>query len=875
MRRLLAWPRRDRARLREQVDDEIQFHLEMRVRELIEQGSSTETAKAQAEREFGDLARAREDLMASDVLEDRKRRWSDAVHDVLRDIRIAARGLARGPLFTVVAVATLGVGIGANTALFSLVDGVVLKPLPYRNPERLVAFSQAFLNAEFDLLRERSQSYDGLAAHRSPLGFGIAGTGDPVQVTGALASADLLGTLGAAPAFGRGFSAEHEESGSQPVALLSHGLAVELFGEAADAPGRTILVDGLTRTVIGVMPPAFAFPTSRTRIWLPMTLDPAGVGAYWGLGGARLVGRLRPDATAERARQELVSLASQLRLENPLWTPNEPYRADVTVEPLVDRIIGDARTPMLLLLGATAFVLLIACANVGNLFVVRISARERDFAVRAALGGGPKHILRTVALEGLVLAICGGAVGITLAYMGLGALLPFLPADTPRLEQVAIDGRVLGFALLVTLMAALLFSLLPAARVLGGRLRGALQEGGRSAGESRRMRRVSRAVVVAEVALAVVLVLGATLLGRSLAALYAIDPGFRTAAVTVARISAASRQLPTEAAKLTFYAQVMERVATAPGVQTVALSGLMFGGSRIETAAAVEHVTNDPNELPVFDFGPVSPDFFHALDMPLLAGRPFTDADHTDALPVAIVNHTAATRFWPGESPLGKRLGRPWMNEWLTIVGVAPTVKNADLTAEPLPAIYVPFAQQPTAAATLAVRADRPASELAAIIRSAVQEANPNVPVADVRALDGLVRDSVSDSRAVTLLLSAFALIALLLGALGIYGVLAFSVQRRAREMGVRLALGAQPGEVRALVLRDGAVLVILGIVLGVPLALLLGRALQGILYGVATTDPVSLIAAPAVLAAVGLLAAFLPALRASRVDPATALRAE
>ncbi|MGH7574285.1 MAG: ADOP family duplicated permease [Longimicrobiales bacterium] len=875
IRRFLAWPRRDHTRIRAEVDEEIAFHLEMRAHELIEQGRSAEAAGEQAEREFGDLIEARKDLMASDVREHRRRRWSDAASDAVRDVRLAARGLARAPLFTAVAVSTLGLGVGANTALFSLVDGVLLKPLPYREPERLVAFSETFLNAEFALVRERARSYGGLAAYVEGRELAIAGAGDPVQVTGAFASANLLDVLGATPALGRGFAAEHEGLGGDPVALLSHGLATDLFGDAASAVGRTIRVDGLARTVISVMPPAFAFPTSQTRIWLPLTLDPADVGGFWGLGGARMVGRLQPTATVELARRELVALAAQLRLENPLWTPNPPYRADVTVDRLADRIVGDARTPLLLLLGATAFVLLIACANVGNLYVVRIAARERDFAVRAALGGGRGRILRTMALEVIVLAACGGGAGLLLAYLGLGALLPFLPADIPRLDQVAMDGRVLGFAAASAFVAAMLFSFLPVTRLLGGTPRSALQEGGRGTGESRRMRQATRAVVVAEVALAVVLLLGATLLARSLAVLYAIDPGFRPEGVTAARISAAPRHLPSDAARRTFYARIMDRIAASPGVNDVAVGvNLMFDHSRT-IAAAVEHVTTDADELPTFNFRPISPNFFRVLEIPLLAGRAFTAADRADAPPVAIVDEIAARRFWPGEDPVGKRVGRPWMNEWLTIVGVVGAVKNGDLTAEPLPSIYVPFAQDPGESSTLAIRADRSAGDLAAIVRSAVQEANPEIPVSDVRSLEGLVRGSVSDSRAVTWLLSAFAGLALLLGGLGIYGVLASSVQHRSREIGVRLALGARPSQVRALVLRDGAMLVLLGIGLGVPSALLLGRALQGLLYGVGTSDAVSLIIAPAVLGAAGLLAAFLPALRASRVDPATTLRTE
>jgi predicted permease len=876
MKRTFQWRRRGRAAISQDVDAEITFHIDMRVQELESRGVSAADARRQAEREFGDIGVARSDLVADDARAERRRTLADAAGDAGRDVRIAVRGLLRAPLFLAVAVATLAIGIGATTALFSVVDGVLLKPLPYAQPERLVAVSpeHTFLVAEYALAEERARAYDGLAGYRAGVGFSVAGVGEPTRLVGARVSANLFDVLGVDPAFGRGFAPEDERPGAEPVVLLSDGLWREQFGGEVEVLGRTLSIDGVQHTVVGVMPRRFGFPAAETRLWVPLVLDAADVGSFWGVGGLNVIGRLAPNVDSERARGEMVGLAADMRLSNPLWTPNEPYRAELRVVPLAERVAGDAGTTLLLLLGATGFVLLIACANVGNLYMVRVLGRERDLAVRAALGGGRQHIVRAILSESVVIALAGGILGIAVGYVLLGALIPLLPAETPRLEQVALDARVLGFAVTITAAAALLFSLLPLLRMSAERLHTAIREGGRGAGEGRALRRVSRGVVVAEVALAVALLLGASLLIRSVGALGAIDPGFRTEDAVAARVSPPSPALPNADARIVFYDRVLGRLAAEPRVTAVALAGqLPFDGEFSQTAAAVEHVTTDPNALPMFDFRAVSPAIFEALGMPVLDGRAFTDADRQGALPVAIVDQAAADLFWPGESPLGRRVGRPWLGEWLTVVGVVPTVRNNDLLAEPIPALYVPFAQHPTVAVTLVTRGDRPASAAAAALRTAVREIDPTVPVTNVRSLDALVGHSVAGSRAVALLLSAFAAIALVLGALGVYGVLAHSVQRRERELGVRLALGATAAEVLRLVLREGAVLIVAGVVLGVPAALALARLIRGVLYGVGPTDPVSLMVAPLLLAAAGLLAAYLPARRASRVQPADTLR--
>jgi putative ABC transport system permease protein len=874
-RRVVRVGETDRARIGADVDEEIRFHIEMRTQELIAGGVSAAAAAKQAEREFGDVGAARSALIADDERARRRRSVRDALVDLGRDVRIAGCGLLRARLFAVVAVATLAIGIGANAALFGVVDGVILKPLPYPAPEQLVAVApdHSFMRAEYTLARERMTTLEDVGGYVPGVGVGVAGRGDPVRLMAARTSWNLFDVLGVRPALGRGFEAAHERTGAERVVVLSHGLWQEWFG-GGEVLGELLHIDGLDHVIIGVMPRGFTFPQAETRLWLPLELDAANPGTYWGIGGTRAVGRLRPGVQPEQVRDELIALAVEMRRANPFWTPREPYRAENTVVPLAEHQTGESRGMLLLLLGATGFVLLIACANVANLFLVRTIGREHDLAVRAALGGGRGTILRGVALEGLLLALVGGVLGVLLGAALLRGLLPLLPPDTPRLDAVAMDGRVLLFAAAASLFAALVFSLLPALRLSGLRSALTLRSGARNAGDGRASRRLSRVVVAGEVSLAVVLLLGSTLLLRSLLELQAVDPGFRTSGVVAARVLPAERTLPDATARLGFHDRVLDRVAARPGIEAAALTGqLPFDGELSLVAAAVEHVTTDPNELPVFEYRPITPDYFTIMGMPLLAGRGFDERDRIGSEPVAIVDEAAAARFWPGESALGKRIGRPWLNEWLTVVGVVPTVRNNELTGETGLAFYVPFAQQPTVAATLVVRSQLPIGSVADAMRDAVHGTDPTVPLGRVRSIDALVRDAASGPRAIAVLLSAFAAIALVLGALGIYGVLAYSVQQRAREMGVRLALGATTREVRMLVLRDGALLLAGGLALGVPLALLLGRLLRGMLYGVSTTDPVSLLIAPAVLALAGLAAAYLPALRASRVEPAVTLR--
>ncbi|MET0398767.1 MAG: ABC transporter permease [Longimicrobiaceae bacterium] len=794
---------------------------------------------------------------------------------LLQDLRFALRTLLRSPAFAGVAILTLALGIGAVATLFSVVDGVLLRPLPFREPDRLVSVSPALLRGEYVLARDRSRSFAELGGYQGGVGFGLSGGGEPERVTGAYASTNLFAALGAEPLLGRGFAAGEDQPGRGAVVVLGHGLWRRRFGGDPAAVGRTVTLDGEPRTVVGVMPAEFRFPSAETELWVPVPLDPAphAVGALWGMGGFQAVGRLAPGATPRQALAELGALARAMRAENPLWTPPEPYRADAAVVPLRDAVVGEVRPTLLVLLAAVGFVLLIACANVANLLLARGLGRAREMALRSALGAGRGRLVRQLLTESLVLALAGGAAGLLLASWGLRWLVAALPADTPRLAEVALDGRVTALALGATLLTGVAAGLLPAWRVTRRELQGPLREG---AGAGGGRRRLSGVLVAAEIGLAMVLVVGAGLLIRSVRALVAVDPGFRTERVVSARIDPPESLYGDPARQRAFYAEVLGRVQALPGVGAAGLtSQLPLGGEPSSWATAVEGVTLDPNALPMFDRRAVTPEYLRTLGVRLVRGRAFTAADREDAPPVALVDEAAARRFWPAEDPVGKRIGHPWANDWMTVVGVVAEVRSAGLAGEQNPAYYVPFAQKPGAGMTLVARTTSPPEALAGSLRAVVAGVDPRVPVSRVRAMDEWVAQSVARPRLTAVLLGAFAGLALLLGAVGVYGVVAYTVGERTREIGLRIALGAGVGDVVGMVLRQGALLAAAGIGAGLLASLAATRALAGLLYGVTATDPLTFAVVPAILAAAALLATWLPARRASRVDPMSALRGD
>ncbi|MFL5580620.1 MAG: ABC transporter permease [Gemmatimonadaceae bacterium] len=797
---------------------------------------------------------------------------------MLRDFRYALRALRAAPGFATVVLLTLALGIGANTAIFGVVDAILLRPLPYAEPARLVSV-WGYSQAEFVGVRDRTRSFAGVAGAGPGVGFTLTGDGEPARLIGARATAGLFDVLGARPSLGPGWTADADRPGAEPVVMLSHALWRQRFGGERAVIGRVMELDGVRRRIVGVMPADFQYPERGTELWVPVVLDPAKVGDFWGGAGAvRTVARLADGVTPAQARADVRAVASRLRLENPLWTPAVEYLDLVDVKPLQEAVAGSARAPLLVLLGAVGLVLLVACANVANLLLARSLSRRRDAAVRLALGAGPARLVRQQLAECLVLALGGAALGVLLARAGTGLLVALLPADVPRLADVGVDARVLLFALGAALVSALLFGLAPALRVARTSPAEHMR-GGARAGAGAAHRRLASALVVGEIALAVVLVTGAGLLVRSLWALRAADTGFDAEQVLAARVDPVlSRyQGPGAAAReVALHEAVLARLRATPGVRAAgAASAAPLRGRSGMMAFQAEGFAHDPGNLPMGYYQVITPDYLRAMGIRLVRGRDFTDADRAGTPGVAIIGEALARRWFAGQDPIGKRVGYPWPNDFLTIVGVAADAQY-DAPGKPAePAIYAPFLQRPEASMVVAVRASGDPARAAQALRAAVAAADPTAAVSDVRTMTERLEASVARPRFTARLLLAFALVALALGAVGVYGVMSYAVSQRTRELGVRLALGARPRDVLTLVARQGGALAALGTALGIAASLGAARLLGGLLYGVGAADPATFATVPAVLAATALAACWIPARRAARTDPAVVLRGE
>jgi putative ABC transport system permease protein len=783
------------------------------------------------------------------------------------DIRYAVRSLRRTPGYTAVVTLTLALGIGAASAAQAVIDPLLLRPLGFGQPDRLVTLTTGVMPGEFLIIQEHTTTFAALSLVHPGRAYAIAGDDEPFRVVGAAVTPDFFSTLGVTPLLGR-----LPDASSETTAMLSHRLWQTRFGGARDVAGSTLRVEGRSVVVAGVMPPSFDFPT-RTELWLAAPLNPANVGSIWGIGGFQLVGRLAPGAEAAVAETEIRRLSGAMSAANPFWTPPAAYREDVGVITIHEALVGDVRRSLLLLGASVLLLLLIACANVANLVLARGLGRARELAVRTALGASSGRIVRQLITETLVLAAAGGTAGIALAYLATHALSGLLPAGLPRLVEVGVDLRVLLASIALTLCTGLILGVLPARRATRFDVQESLREGARSMG-GRSGRRLSGTLVVVQVALAVLLVTGAGLLVRSLAALQRIDTGIGHLDVVTARVDLPTASYEQPALRGAFYEQLLTRAAALPGMRGIAAtSQLPFSGHLELSAMLVEHVTPDPNNLPVFIFRRVSPQLFDALGVTLRQGRLLTDADAAPgALPVAVIDETTAREFWPGESPLGRRLGRPWMNEMLTVVGVVDAVLDGQLAGTAERTVYVPLAKDPPQRAFLVINSAAGMGSIPAL-RSVLRDIDPTVPLSDVGTMSGLISGTLTAQRLATTLLGGFGLLALALAAIGIYGVLAYAVGQRVREMSLRLALGARAGEVLGMVLREGMALAAAGAIIGILAALALGRVLHGLLYGVSPHDPITLALVALVVLAAAAVAVLVPAVRASRAAPMDALR--
>lgn len=801
--------------------------------------------------------------------------------DVMRLVRQTVRGLLRAPGFAAVAVLTLGLGIGASAVIFGIVDRALLRPLPFPEPGALVSVLDGWGSSagSLEILQREMTTVQAVGMARNAEGVTLEREGLAAErITVASVSPEYLAALGVAPTLGRLFQAEESRPGRGSVALLSHDMWRTTYGADPSIVGRSVTLDGTSYEIVGVLPAGFDFPSVHNRLWRPLVMDPSNVGWHWGAGNGSVLARMAPGATPDAVRQELLRLQEDVRLANPLWTPNPGFWDEAKVVPLQEARAQWARTPLLILLGAVAVVLLVVCANVANLFLSRGLARGRDQAVRAALGAGAGRLAREQLLEALVLAAAGLVAGLALAWVGIEVLRTRLPAELPGAEQVTLDLRVVAFTAALALVTALLAGALPALRAARRGPAEVLREAGRGGSVAPSRRRTTRGLVAAQLAAAVVLVTSAGLLARTLSALSRVDPGFEIDGRVTAQVHLPPGLSTDPAARAEYFAQMEATLAADPAFTRVSFaSTIPFGAEEEYVAMAIDGVTNDPNELPVMPHHRVTTGFFAVAGIPLVEGRTFTPSDRVGTPLVAVVDRSFVDRYLGGRPALGQIVRYPWRGApGMEIVGVVEAVSHGDLAAAPEPTVWTPLAQMGMGAlgyGVLVAEATRSPEAALSAVTARLREVDPRLAVSDLGTWRDLLGTSMAGTQLVALLLGIFAVTTLVLGCVGVYGVAAFSVRQRVKEIGVRMAMGAPVSGIRRSVLRDGLRLALPGGLLGLLLAVPAGRALGGLLYGIAPFDPLTFVAAPLVLALAALVAVYAPARRATRVDPAIVLR--
>jgi predicted permease len=872
--------RRSTRRIRAELDEELAFHLEMRARELERAGYTPAAALAEARRRFADLGETQAICVAADERKERRMKRRDILDDLWQDVGFGLRQMRRRPSFALLAIATLAVGIGANTAIFSIADHILLRPLPYAQPERVLTVWETDTRTgetglptsptDWNDWRQRTVSFAawGLA---EPYGFDLTEGTRPEPVRAFRVTPDWFRALGVVPALGRDFTAEDDATGA-PVVILSHEFWQSRFAGDPALIGRTISMDDQAVTIIGVLPPGVAYP-ERTSAYAPLRLRPDAVGdrrSNYMFTVARLA-----DGVAERAaRAELDAVARHLSVEYPATNA----ATGIEAVPLRDQVLGPIRPALFVLLGAVGLLLLIACANVAGLLLARDADRAHEYAVRAALGAGPHRIGMQLLAENFVLALAAGVAGVAVAWIALRAFVRLAPAELPRVETVALDARILLFALGVTLLTTLLFGIVPALRATRTRADSALAGRGTAAGAA--PQRLGRAIVVAEVALALVLLVGAGLLVRSFAALVATDVGFATENRVTLQVFLWDRN-PTAEERRIRTAELSAALRATPGVRSVGVtSAAPFHPSRIDAMSSLRLVGSAearPGEEQRVVTIVASPDYFPAIGMDVVRGRSFTEQDHANAPRVALVNETTARRYFGGRDPIGQRVSFGVMGPpaELEVVGIVRDTRAVRRDAAPAPEVFVPFAQYSTGSLTFVVETEPNAAALLPILQERVWDVDPHQAIYYAATVDDLIGATLAERRFHLSLLGSFSLVALVLAATGLYGVITFATARRMPELGVRLALGARPRDVIAIVVRDGVRLAVVGVTIGLVAAWFLSRLMTGMLYGVHAADPVTYINIGVLMLAVAALAAYVPARRAVARDPLRTLRRE
>jgi putative ABC transport system permease protein len=818
---------------------------------------------------------------------------------MLKDLRFALRQLLKQWGFTAIAVLTLALAIGATTAVLSLVNALLVRPLPYRAPQQLILLLQHFKSQnleripvsppEFVDYETRAHSFENLGAF-GYTNFNLAAEDKPERISGATVTAGVLPLLGVLPIKGRFFEPGECTLGRDDVVIISARLWQRRFDSDPQIIGTKLLLNGKSFTVVGVMPRSFDFPLQlfnlgnggqfgeRAEIWQPLAFTDEQMKARPSRSFA-VVGRLAPGSSVAQAQAEIETINAQMRREHPNnYSQDNSFGGDVL--PLPQLAVGGMHPALLILLCAVFLVLLIACANLTTMLLARAAAREREMAIRVALGAGPLRLLKQVLTESVLLALIGGVAGVLLALWGV-ELLKVIGAQTvPRLGEVNVDFTVLGVTLAVAVGTGIIFGLVPGLASARPELTEALKEGGRSSTQGTGRNRLRNGLVIAEVALALVLLSGAGLLMKSFARLQNVNPGFNPRNALTFEVSLPKIQYPDDPSIVRFNNEAHRRMAALPAVQAAAFSTILpLAGTNSDSSFAIEgRPSNENNPSPDEEKRQVSPDYFRALQIPLIKGRFFTDADKADAPPVIVVNQAFAKKFWPNQDAVGKRIVMGGMSEhpnWITIVGVVGDVRHFGLDVDPKPEMYVPFAQDPYFTSIYVVRSNQDPRSLLPAIRREIQAINSAVPLANVRTFEQVISDSVAPRRLSVVLLGVFAGVAVLLASVGIYGVMSFLVVQRTQEIGVRMALGAQRSDVLKLILGRSLKLISAGAAIGLVVTLISTSALQALLYNVSAFDTPTFVLVTIFLAAVALAASYLPAMRATKADPMTALHAQ
>ncbi len=862
-----------------ELDQELRFHLEHQVQKYLDLGLSRDQAERRARMEFGGMAQVKEEC--------RDARGINLIETLFRDLRYGLRTLRQSPGFTSVATITLALGIGATTAIFSVVYAFLLRPLPYQDPAALVVLNETtpkvgLVSVSYpDFLdwRAQSRAFSQMAVVHNEE-FNLSGIDQPEDVSGAAVSPNFLAMLGVLPLLGRDFDASEEKPGARPVVLLSYQLWQSHFGGDPSAIGRSITLNGRAFTIMGVLPADYVSIEKTDVIepigvWATNNAEAADRGER---GDSVVIGRLAAGAGITQARAEMQSIAARLAQTYP--ASNDQF--GIALQPIRDVFVGSVRPAILVLFAAVVFVLLIACGNVANLFLMRATSRAKELAVRMALGAGRGRIVGQMLVESFLLAFFGGLLGLALAAGGMRGIVRLIPSDTPAPSQVSLNGAALLFAAGLVILSAFIFGLGPALHSARADVQPELKESGRNATETRRQNRWRGMLVTAQISLALILLVGAGLMLKSLYRLVAVNPGFQPDHVLTMELGLRTAEYEKPAAILNFWRQVLERVRPLPGVESAALgTAVPLADEHNRSDITIEGMAlPKPGSFPHPDIHIVSPGYVRTLGVPLRRGRAFTDADNEAAPLVTIVNAMLAERYFHGQNPIGKRilLGRISANvapKWMTIVGVAADTKMYGLSNPARIEVYVPLGQSIPSDMHLLVKSRNDPVALTSAIRIAIASIDRDQPISGITTMSQLVRDSVSTRRTTLILLVLFSAVALLLAAIGVYGVISYAVAQRTHEIGIRMALGAGAREVVRMVIAQGARIAAAGILIGIVASLGLMRLLANLLFSVSATDPPTFAVVAAVLAFTALLACYIPARRTVRVDPMIALRHE